>query len=65
MRERNVYIVASDDVTTQIRKLKPTVSLQKAKMMVQNLRDTDFLGLEYWLEDDEGNEIEVGKSNKR
>lgn len=60
-----MYVVASDDVTTQIRKLKPTVSLQKAKMMVQNLRDTDFLGLEYWLEDDEGNEIEVGKSNKR
>lgn len=60
-----MYIVTSDDVTTQIRKLKPTVSLQKAKMMVQNLRDTDFLGLEYWLEDDEGNEIEVGKSNKR
>ena len=60
-----MYIVASDDVTTQIRKLKPTVSLQKAKMMVQNLRYTDFLGLEYWLEDDEGNEIEVGKSNKR
>lgn len=60
-----MYIVASDDVTTQIRKLKPTVLLQKAKMMVQNLRDTDFLGLEYWLEDDEGNEIEVGKSNKR
>ena len=60
-----MYIVASDDVTTQIRKLKPTVPLQKAKMMVQNLRDTDFLGLEYWLEDDEGNEIEVGKSNKR
>lgn len=60
-----MYIVASDDVTTQIRKLKPTVSLQKAKMIVQNLRDTDFLGLEYWLEDDEGNEIEVGKSNKR
>ena len=54
-----MYIVASDDVTTQVRKLKPTVSLQKAKMMVQNLRDTDFLGLEYWLEDDEGNEIEV------
>lgn len=60
-----MYIVASDDVTTQVRKLKPTVSLQKAKMMVQNLCDTDFLGLEYWLEDDEGNEIEVGKSNKR
>lgn len=54
-----MYVVASDGVTTQVRKLKPTVSLQKAKMMVQNLRDTDFLGLEYWLEDDEGNEIEV------
>nr|DAM57947.1 MAG TPA: hypothetical protein [Caudoviricetes sp.] len=60
-----MYIVASDDVTTQVRKLKPTVSLQKAKMMVQNLRDTDYLGLEYWLEDDDGNEIEVGKSKKR
>ena len=60
-----MYIVASNGVTTQIRKLNPTVSLQKAKMMVQNLRDTDFLGLEYWLEEDEGNEIEVGKSNKR
>lgn len=60
-----MYIVASDDVTTQVRKLKPTVSLQKAKMMVQNLRDTDYLGLEYWLEDDDRNEIEVGKSNKR
>ena len=54
-----MYVVASDGVTTQVRKLKPTVSLQKAKMMVQNLRDTDFLGLEYWLEDDEGKEIEV------
>lgn len=60
-----MYIVASDDITTQVRKLKPTVSLQKAKMMVQNLRDTDYLGLEYWLEDDDGNEIEVGKSKKR
>ena len=60
-----MYIVASDDVTTQVRKLKPTVSLQKAKMMVQNLRDTDYLGLEYWLEDDDGNEIEVGKSKER
>lgn len=59
-----MYIVASDDITTQVRKLKPTVSLQKAKMMVQNLRDTDYLGLEYWLEDDDGNEIEVGKSKK-
>lgn len=54
-----MYIVASDDVTTQIRKLKPTVSLQKAKMMVENLRDTDYLGLKYWLEDDEGNKIEM------
>lgn len=54
-----MYIVASDDVTTQIRKLKPTVSLQKAKMLVKNLQDTDYLGLEYWLEDDDGNEIET------
>ena len=60
-----MYVVASDDITTQVRKLKPTVSLQKAKMMVQNLRDTDYLGLEYWLEDDDGNEIEVGKSKRR
>lgn len=54
-----MYVVASDGVETQAKKLKPTVSLPKAKMLVENLRDTDYLGLEYWLEDDEGNEIEM------
>ena len=60
-----MYVVASDGVEIQAKKLKPTVSLPKAKMLVKNLQDTDYLGLEYWLEDDEGNEIEVGKSKKR
>lgn len=54
-----MYIVASDGVTTQARKLKPTISVPKAKMLVKNLQDTDYLGLEYWLEDDDGNEIET------
>lgn len=54
-----MYIVASNGVETQARKLKPTVSLQKAKMLVKNLQDTDYLGLKYWLEDDDGNEIET------
>lgn len=54
-----MYVVASNGVETQSKKLKPTVSVPKAKMLVENLRDTDYLGLEYWLEDDEGNEIEV------
>lgn len=54
-----MYIVASNGVETQSKKLKSTVSLQKAKMLVENLRDTDYLGLEYWLEDDDGNEIET------
>jgi hypothetical protein len=54
-----VYIVASNGVETQARKLKSTVFLPKAKMLVENLRDTDYLGLEYWLEDDDGNEIEM------
>ena len=54
-----MYIVASNGVETQSKKLKPTVSVPKAKMLVENLRDTDYLGLEYWLEDDEGNEIET------
>ena len=54
-----MYIVASDGVTTQARRLKSTVSLPKAKMLVENLQDTDYLGLKYWLEDDEGNEIET------
>ena len=53
-----MYIVASNGVETQARKLKSTVSLPKAKTLVENLRDTDYLGLEYWLEDDDGNEIE-------
>jgi hypothetical protein len=54
-----VYIVASNGTETQVKKLKSTVSLPKAKMLVQNLRDTDYLGLEYWLEDDDGNEIKT------
>lgn len=54
-----MYIVASNGVETQARKLKPTVSLPKAKMLVKNLQDTDYLGLKYWLEDDDGNEIEM------
>ena len=54
-----MYIVASNGVETQSKKLKPTVSVLKAKMLVENLRDTDYLGLEYWLEDDNGNEITV------
>lgn len=54
-----MYIVASNGVETQARKLKSTVSLPKAKTLVENLRDTDYLGLEYWLEDDDGNEIEM------
>lgn len=54
-----MYIVASNGVETQARKLKSTVSLPKAKMLVKNLQDTDYLGLKYWLEDDDGNEIET------
>lgn len=54
-----MYIVASDGTETQAKKLKSTVSLPKAKMLVRNLQDTDYLGLEYWLEDDDGNEITV------
>ena len=54
-----MYIVASDGVETQARKLKSTVSLPKAKMLVENLKDTDYLGLKYWLVDDDGNEIET------
>lgn len=54
-----MYIVASNGVETQSKKLKSTVSLPKAKMLVRNLQDTDYLGLEYWLEDDNGNKIET------
>ena len=54
-----MYVVASDGVTTQSKKLKPTVFVPKAKMLVKNLQDTDYLGLKYWLEDDDGNEIEL------
>ncbi len=54
-----MYVVASDGVETQAKKLKPTVSLLKAKMLVENLQDTDYLGLKYWLEDDDGNEFEM------
>ena len=42
-----MYVVASDGVETQAKKLKPTVSLLKAKMLVENLQDTDYLGLNH------------------
>lgn len=54
-----MYIVASNGVETQSKKLKPTVSVPKAKMLVKNLQDTDYLCLKYWMEDDDGNEIEL------
>ena len=60
-----MYIVASNGTETQVKKLKSTVSLPKAKMLVQNLRDTDYLGLEYWLEDDDGNEITVKEGRNK
>ena len=53
-----MYVVASDGVETQARKLKPTVSLPKAKMLVKNLQDTDYLGLKYWPDDADGTEIQ-------
>lgn len=60
-----MYIVASDGTEIQTKKLKSTVSLPKAKMLIQNLRDTDYLGLEYWLEDDDGNEITVKEGRNK
>ena len=52
-----MIIVADNGVETQTRKLKEGVTLEEAKARVRKLWEDDWLGLDYRLEDNDGNVI--------
>lgn len=52
-----MYIEISDGVTTQKRKLKPDVTLDRASAIVEAMWQADDMGYSYYLTDDAGNEL--------
>ena len=52
-----MIIVSDNGVETQTRKLKEGVTLEEAKARVWKLWEDDWLGLDYRLEDNDGNVI--------
>ena len=52
-----MIIVADNGIETQTRKLKDDITLDEAKAQVRELWEDDWLGLDYRLEDNDGNII--------
>lgn len=52
-----MIIVADNGMETQTRKLKDGITLDGAKVQVRKLWEDDWLGLDYRLEDNDGNVI--------
>lgn len=52
-----MIIVADNGIETQTRKLKDGITLDEAKAQVRELWEDDWLGLDYRLEDNDGNII--------
>lgn len=52
-----MIIVADNGMETQTRKLKDGITLEEAKALARELWEDDGLGLDYRLEDNDGNII--------
>lgn len=52
-----MIIVADNGMETQTRKLKDGITLEEAKALARKLWEDDWLGLDYRLEDNDGNII--------
>ena len=52
-----MIIVADNGMETQTRKMKDGITLDGAKAQVRELWEDDWLGLDYRLEDNDGNVI--------
>lgn len=52
-----MVICATDGVTTQKAKLKSNIQRREAEAIIEEIFEDDCLGLNYYLEDDNGNEI--------
>ena len=56
-RKQKMIIVADNGMETQTRKLKDGITLDEAKAQVRELWEDDWLGLDYRLEDKDGNVV--------
>lgn len=52
-----MVIYATDGIVTQKVKLKPNIQRREAEEIMIEMFADDYLGLSYYLEDDDGNEI--------
>lgn len=52
-------IEATNGVDNQYKKLKPGMTLEEAKQKMIDLFQEDYLGLDYYLLDENGNELFV------
>lgn len=52
-----MYIEISDGVTTQRRKLKPSVTIARAEALLEEMWNADEMGYSYYLVDENGTEI--------
>lgn len=52
-----MVIYATDGVTAQKAKLKQNIQRREAEAIIEEMFADDYLGLSYYLEDDDGNEI--------
>lgn len=52
-----MVIYATDGVITQKAKLKQNIQRREAEAIIEEMFEDDYLGLSYYLEDDNGNEI--------
>ena len=52
-----LWIEATDGVSVQRRKLKDHVSLDRAIEIARNCSENDFLGLDFFIVDEAGNDL--------
>lgn len=52
-----MVIYATDGIVTQKAKLKPNIQRREAEEIMIEMFADDYLGLSYYLEDDDGNEV--------
>jgi len=53
----NLRIEATDGMQNQYKRLKPGTTIEEANEIMQQLFDDDYLGLDYYLLDDNDNEL--------
>lgn len=52
-----MVIYATDGIVTQKANLKENIQRREAEAIIEEMLEDDYLGLNYYLEDDNGNEI--------